>query len=602
MWPMWILLLFAGPVFRLVSSVLSFAKNYRAAKKLGIPIISSPVYSRSLPWMALSPLIGPLLLKLPFGLGSWVRYNRYMWVLEEKASAYQEKGKMFVVVTPAKLQVYSVDLDVIRQVFLRKKDFERSPEACDEMPQLLTPSVTSAFGAEWQRHRRITAPPFNESNMKIVWQESLTQAAGLSQWWISHGEKGLRSSCSDTMTLALNVLAAAGLGYSWKYVPVGQDSEAADEFSARYRDNLALLLTSIRLLSMTPKWMYELSPDRVKYLPKLFRDHVLAAQAFKKQMRQLVEERKVEVAAGRANENIFLNAMIAKSDEMRQEKAAKPSGAGGEFGEMDSGLAGGLSDDEIFANMFDYNIAGHETTAHSLNYCFHILSVEPEWQDWIREEVDHVYGASALDSSTLEYEQYFYRLKRCLALMYEMLRLYSPVVEMEKDVLGEGQTLRVDGGTIFIPKGSEIHLSNHAVHMLPEYWGTDSEEFRPTRWIRSAPTSSESADSSDSETKTRRMGNILDSEEIAPPPVAKESFFPWSLGARNCPGKKFAQVEFVAVMSYVLRLYKVEAIPLEGETPRDTRERIWDWTQESKAEVTINFREPEKYALRLVRR
>lgn len=204
MWPIWILLLFAAPVFGLVSSAFSFAQNYRVAKKMGLPIVSSPVYSRSLPWLALSPLLGPLLLKLPFELGSWVRYNRYMWVLEEKASVFQEKGKMFVVVTPAKVQVshmhyasekqvtrlitkqvYSVDLDVIRQVYLRKKDFERSPEACDEMPQLLTPSVSSAFGADWQRHRRITAPPFNESNMKIVWQESLTQVVGLTQWWIS---------------------------------------------------------------------------------------------------------------------------------------------------------------------------------------------------------------------------------------------------------------------------------------------------------------------------------------------------------------------------------------------------------------------------------
>lgn len=92
-------------MFRLVSSVFSFAQNYRAAMKMGLPIVSSPVYSRSLPWLVLSPLLGPLLLKLPFGLGSWVRYNRYMWVLEEKASAFQEKGKMFVVVTPAKLQV-----------------------------------------------------------------------------------------------------------------------------------------------------------------------------------------------------------------------------------------------------------------------------------------------------------------------------------------------------------------------------------------------------------------------------------------------------------------------------------------------------------------
>lgn len=105
MWPIWILLLFAAPAFRLLSSIFSFAQNYLAARKMGLPIVSSPVYSRNLAWLVLSPLLGPLLLKLPFGLGSWVRYNRYMWVLEEKASAFQEMGKMFVVVTPAKVQV-----------------------------------------------------------------------------------------------------------------------------------------------------------------------------------------------------------------------------------------------------------------------------------------------------------------------------------------------------------------------------------------------------------------------------------------------------------------------------------------------------------------
>ncbi|KAL1852796.1 hypothetical protein Daus18300_012040 [Diaporthe australafricana] len=404
------------------------------------------------------------------------------------------------------------------------------------------------------------------------------------------------------MTLALNVLAAAGLGYSWKFIPVGQEGQSADDFSARYRDNLAVLLTSIRLLGTTPKWMYNLGPEGLKYLPKMFREHVVASQAFRKQMRELVEERKLEVAAGRSNENIFLNAMIAKSVEMRQEKTGKPSRAGDELGELESNSNGGLSDDEIFANMFDYNIAGHETTAHSLNYCFHILAVEPQWQDWIREEVDHVYGNLALDSSSLDYEQYFYRLKRCLALMYEMLRLYAPVVNMEKDVLGEGQQLRVDGRTIFIPAGSEVHMSTLAVHTLPEYWGADSLEFRPARWIRSTSTSPKPPDHSDAEGEAEKTGAMLDAEEVAPPPVAKESFFPWSLGARNCPGKKFAQVEFVAVMSYVLRLYKLEPVALEGECPEDIRSRIWEWTRESKAEVTINFQEPEKYALRLVKR
>ncbi|KAI3394858.1 hypothetical protein diail_2145 [Diaporthe ilicicola] len=405
------------------------------------------------------------------------------------------------------------------------------------------------------------------------------------------------------MTLALNVLAAAGLGYSWNFVPVGREGQSADDFSARYRDNLAALLTSVRLLGTTPKWMYNLGPGGLKYLPKFLRDHVVASQAFRKQMRQLVEERKVEVAAGRSNENIFLNAMIAKSVEMQEEKKlGKPSSNGDELGEPEANGRGGLSDDEIFANMFDYNIAGHETTAHSLNYCCHILSVEPQWQDWIREEVDHVYGDLALDSSTLEYEQYFPRLKRCLALMYEMLRLYPPVVGMEKDVLGNGQQLRVDGRMIFIPAGSEVHMSTLAVQMLPEYWGDDNLEFRPSRWIRSTSTSPNSADINDDEEQTNKTGAMLDTEEVAPPPVAKESFFPWSLGARNCPGKKFAQVEFVAVMSSVLRSHKLEPVALDGESPEDTRRRVWNWTRESKAEITINFREPEKYCLRLVKR
>lgn len=82
-------------------------------------------------------------------------------------------------------QLYSVDVDVLRQIFLRKKHFERTEWACKQMPQLVQPSVGTTSGKEWQRHRRITASPFNESNMRIVWQESITQASGLAQWWSS---------------------------------------------------------------------------------------------------------------------------------------------------------------------------------------------------------------------------------------------------------------------------------------------------------------------------------------------------------------------------------------------------------------------------------
>lgn len=157
----------------------------------------------------------------------------------------------------------------------------------------------------------------------------------------------------------------------------------------------------------------------------------------------------------------------------------------------------------------------------------------------------------------------------------------------------------MDGRTIIIPEDTEIHMPNFSVHLLPEYWGADSQEFRPSRWIAS---SRNALQSSGTTAETYDSGKIFELEEIAPPPIAKESFFPWSLGARNCPGKKFSQVEFVAVISYILYSYRVEAIALEGQTQADTRRRIWDWARDSKAEITLNFRDPKKYAIKLVRR
>lgn len=214
------------------------------------------------------------------------------------------------------------------------------------------------------------------------------------------------------MTLALNVLALAGLGLSWDFLPAGQEAEGEDEFSTMYRNSLAPLLTNIVMLSLAPQWLYDYGPRFAKYLPQTIADHVLRAQKFRSLMRQLVDERRAEVKAGKVKDYIFLNAIIAKSEEMQQQSDAKSDGLG---------TGDGLSEAELFANIVDYNIAGHETTAHTMNYCFHILGVHPEWQEWIQQEVDYVFPDLPLELANVDYEQTFYKLKRCLALMVSPL-------------------------------------------------------------------------------------------------------------------------------------------------------------------------------------
>lgn len=118
---------------------------------------------------------------------------------------------------------------------------------------------------------------------------------------------------------------------------------------------------------------------------------------------------------------------------------------------------------------------------------------------------------------------------------------------------------------------------------MSEYWGPDHREFRPSRWIKDS-------------------GPVSPGEEFRQPTDDREAFIPWSLGARICPGKKFSQVEYVAIISYVLRHQRVEAVPLVGETPEAARARVWQNTRDSEPQLTMNMRYPESVRLRLVKR
>lgn len=44
---------------------------------------------------------------------------------------------------------------------------------------------------------------------------------------------------------------------------------------------------------------------------------------------------------------------------------------------------GGLTDDEIYRNLFIYTMAGHETTANIFAYALAFLACHPQWQEWL---------------------------------------------------------------------------------------------------------------------------------------------------------------------------------------------------------------------------
>ena len=82
----------------------------------------------------------------------------------------------------------------------------------------------------------------------------------------------------------------------------------------------------------------------------------------------------------------------------------------------------------------------------------------------------------------------------------------------------------------------------------------------------------------------------------------KGTFIAWSEGARSCPGKKFAQVEFVATMAALFRRFRAEPVPKAGESPAAARKRVLEVVKNSNVELLLQMRDPDSIAVRWMAR
>lgn len=124
----------------------------------------------------------------------------------------------------------------------------------------------------------------------------------------------------------------------------------------------------------------------------------------------------------------------------------------------------------------------------------------------------------------------------------------------------------------------EINLA--AIHTHPRYWGTESNlTWQPRRFI---------------------VGSSLENETLHADTA--EHFFPWAYGRLVCPGKRFSQVELVALLAACFRDHQVEPLQRIGETPEVTRKRTVRLAEDIEMRLLNEMRQPEKVALKWRRR
>ncbi len=157
--------------------VINLLKNYIEARKIGLPIVVNPIDLMNPVWILTQKRLIPLLEALPFGLGKWVSYSGLGSVFSNRYSLHSKNGPAFLVVTPKEINVFVDDAKAVEDILSRRKDFIKAEEMGTAL-NLFGTNVLTHNGEDWQRHRRLTAPPFNERISNNIWKESLAQATG----------------------------------------------------------------------------------------------------------------------------------------------------------------------------------------------------------------------------------------------------------------------------------------------------------------------------------------------------------------------------------------------------------------------------------------
>lgn len=199
------LLLVAGTLLlaTILWPLLNLIKNYMIARKLGLPILITPLGLLNPFWQLGQNQLSPLLKLLPFNLGAFASYSSLVSLFDDRYRRHAQLGAAYMLVSPTENVVVVADASAADEI-MRSKEFIK-PEALYKPLELFGPNVNTMNGEDWQRHRKVTTPPFNEKNSKLVWREAIKQAGGMLRVWGEAGKGGVVGTEEDTMTFALHV-------------------------------------------------------------------------------------------------------------------------------------------------------------------------------------------------------------------------------------------------------------------------------------------------------------------------------------------------------------------------------------------------------------
>ncbi|KAL4866245.1 hypothetical protein BDV12DRAFT_173125 [Aspergillus spectabilis] len=167
------------------------------------------------------------------------------------------------------------------------------------------------------------------------------------------------------------------------------------------------------------------------------------------------------------------------------ERAASPSDKRSDM--LASFMRHGLADDELRTEALEQIIAGSDTTAGAIRGTLLHLMTNPRVYSKLQCEIDDAVRrglAPRMSKNGLITAAQARQLPYLQSVIREAMRVWPPVTNIfSRDVPTGGDTVLVDGESVFLPGGACIGYSAYAMHRNEKIYGKDADAFRPERWL-----------------------------------------------------------------------------------------------------------------------
>jgi cytochrome P450 len=332
--------------------------------------------------------------------------------------------------------------------------------------------LLTSEGDTWRRQRQLAQPAFQLDQVQKYGEVMVAYAQRLLQDWRA-GE--IRDVHADMMRLTLDVVARAlfGTSVAGKAETVGRVLDVVMTYYAG-------------LMAWFPWLRWVPTPGNRRFRQAI---HDLDAVIY-----ETIAQRR---AGGPVGEDLLCRLLTIR-DEAGQ----------------------GMTDRQLRDEVVTLFLAGHETTALALSYCFYLLATHPAAEARLTAELDEVLRGrppTSADVSRLRYTEW---------VVKESMRLYPPAPGIGREALSDCEI-----GGYYVPRGTQIGLMQWVVHRDPR-WFDDPEAFKPERW--------------DNDLAKR---------------LPRGAYFPFGDGPRICIGNHFAMMETVLVLATILQRYRLELAP-----------------------------------------